>query len=90
MGRKEKVSDDSKKSHYREELRNMVIGFKTGSDIVPDPGNKSHRAVFVDKATGFKWSASLPTKNHIPEAFTQYCEFRLQHERSLTDFKSDD
>jgi hypothetical protein len=90
MNNKEKLRDDSKKSQYREELRNMVIGYETGSDIVPGPSNRSHRAVFVDKAIGFKWFASLPKKSHIPEAFTQYCEFMLQHGHSLTAFKSDD
>ena len=75
MSMKEVIQDNSKKSHHREELRNMVIGYETGSDIVPGPNNKSYRAVFVDKASGFKWSASLPKKSHLPEAFTQYCEF---------------
>jgi hypothetical protein len=90
MGTKEIVRDQSKKSHHREELRNMVIGYETGSDIVPGPNNKTHRAVFVDKASGFKWSVSLPKKSYLPEAFTQYCEFMYQHGHTLTTFKSDD
>ena len=90
MSAKEVISDKSKKSHHREELRNMIIGYETGSDLVPGPGNKSHRAIFVDKATGFKWSASLPKKSHLPEAFTAYCEFMNQQGHSLMDFKSDD
>jgi hypothetical protein len=66
MSRNEVIQDRSRSSHYREELRNMIIGYETGSDIVPGPGNKSYRAVFVDKATGFKWSALLPKKSHLP------------------------
>ena len=90
MSQKEVKQDQSRASHYREELRNMVIDYETGSDIVPGPGNKSHRAVFADKATGFKWSVSLPKKSHLPEAFTGYCEFMSQHGHTLTNFKSDD
>jgi hypothetical protein len=90
MSMKELIQDKSKKSHHREELRNMVIGYETGSDIVPGPNNKSHRAVFVDKATGFKWSASLPKKSHLPEVLTQYCEFMQQHGHSHTELKTDD
>ena len=90
MNTKEVLQNNSKKSHHREELRNMVIGYETCSDIVPGPNNKSHRAVFVDKVTGFKWSASLPKKSHLPEAFKQYCEFMHQHGHSLTSFKTDD
>ena len=90
MSKNEVTQDRSRESHYREELRNMIIGYETGSDIVPGPGNKSFRAIFVDKATGFKWSALLPKKSHLPQAFTGYCEFMLQHGHSLTNFKSDD
>jgi hypothetical protein len=90
ISQRERVQDQSRASHYREELRNMVIGYETGSDIVPGPGNKSHRAIFVDKATGFKWSVSLPKKSHLPEAFTGYCEFMNQHGHTMTHFKSDD
>jgi hypothetical protein len=90
MSSREVIQDQSKKSHHREEIRNMVIGYETGSDIVPGPNNKSYRAIFVDKATGFKWSASLPKKSHLPEAFTQYCEFMHQHGHVLTNLKTDD
>ena len=44
----ERVKDDSKRVHRREEIQNIVMGYETGSDIVPGPGNNSHRAVFVD------------------------------------------
>jgi hypothetical protein len=68
----------------------MVIGYETGSDIVPGPGNHSHRAVFVDKATGYKWSCSLPKKDQLPQAFAQYCYFMLQNGHTLHQFRSDD
>jgi hypothetical protein len=87
ISQKEAVQDISRSSHYREELRNMVIGYETGSDIVPGSGNTSHRAIFVDKATGFKWSAVLPKKSHLPQAFTGYCDFMFQHGHTFSHFK---
>ena len=42
------------------------------------------------KATGFKWSAVLPKKSHLPQAFTGYCDFMFQHGYILSHFKSDD
>ena len=41
MSQKEVKQDQSRASHYREELRNMDIGYETDSDIVPGPDNKS-------------------------------------------------
>jgi len=57
ISKNEVIQDRSRSSHFREELHNMIIGYETESDIIPGPENKSYQAVFVDKATGFKWSA---------------------------------
>ena len=51
------------------ELRNMKIGYQTGSDIAVGPGLT--KAVFVDKASGFKWSMTMKNKSQLPEAFSE-------------------
>jgi hypothetical protein len=70
------------------ELRNMEIGYQTGSDIAVGPGLT--KAVFVDKASGFKWSMTMKNKSQLPEAFSEYCEFKLLQKHTLKEFISDD
>ena len=41
----------------RTQLRNLIIGKETGSDIVVGPGK--FKAVFVDKVSGHKWFMTI-------------------------------
>ena len=66
----------------------MQIGYQTGSDIAIGPGMS--KAVFVDKASGFKWSMTMKSKSQLPEALTSYCEFMRLHGHNLKEFISDD
>jgi len=72
----------------RSQRRNMIIGDEIGSDIAIGPGNV--KAVFVEKASGYKWSMTMKTKDNLPEAFAEYCRMMTSYGHHLRHLKSDD
>jgi hypothetical protein len=72
----------------RSQKRNMIIGDEIGSDIAIGPGNV--KAVFVEKASGYKWSMTMKTKDNLPEAFAEYCRMMTSYGHHLRHLKSDD
>ena len=72
----------------RQQTRDTVIGFETGSDIAIGPGNV--KAIFVDKASGFKWSLTMKTKDQLPDAVIEYCDLMESYGHKLSNFRSDD
>ena len=72
----------------RSQRRNMIIGDEIGSGISIGPG--SVKAVFVEKASGYKWSMTMKTKDNLPEAFAEYCRMMTSYGHHLRHLKSDD
>ena len=72
----------------RQQTRDTVIGYETGSDIAIGPGNV--RAVFVDKASGHKWSLTMKQKEQLPDSFIEYCDMMNSYGHKLQLFRSDD
>lgn len=72
----------------RTEPRNITIGKETGSDIACGPGN--FKAVFIDKASNHKWSMTIDTKDHLPDAFLEYTRFMKSYGHVLQHLRSDD
>jgi hypothetical protein len=48
------------------------------------------KAVFVDKASGFKWSLTMKSKDQLPDALVEYCDLMESYGHKLNHFRSDD